>query len=281
MSRSLELVSAKYIGNYNDNTIYEGTIKLYNDLVNIDIIKYSNGMNENNSIWYIKTDSGITPAEKKAIIKIVSNNTPIHFIEAEEKVYNQKIYTEEEIKTLKGWTDSRADITSYLKVGDIVNKELVDDIINSLPPITLNGLLVQMGEPYSSDQHGRNTYITFGKDTPFGNWHFKGICIKDSTKNIDNSIETIISEKELEVEKKDENMEKLWCELENVPFSEKDGVEILDGPFLDFEQGKTTKEDIWHWFDQNYSKGVHYLLYCYEIDKSITDVEEENAEEEI
>lgn len=60
----------------------------------------------------------------------------------------------------------------------------------------------------------------------------------------------------------DELLEKLWDELEDIPFKEK--IEYLDDDYLDFEIGKTTKEDIWHWFDDRYSEGVHYLLYEYD-----------------
>lgn len=62
----------------------------------------------------------------------------------------------------------------------------------------------------------------------------------------------------------DELLEKLWKGLEDVPFAENQGMEYLDDCYLDFEVGETTKEDIWHWFDDRYSKGIHYLLYEYD-----------------
>lgn len=64
--------------------------------------------------------------------------------------------------------------------------------------------------------------------------------------------------------KLDELLEKLWEELEDVPFEEDEGIEYLDDNYLDFEVGETSKEDIWHWFDDRHSKGIHYLLYGYE-----------------
>ena len=63
----------------------------------------------------------------------------------------------------------------------------------------------------------------------------------------------------------DELLEKLWTELEDVPFEEDGGIEYLDDNYLDFEIGETSKDDIWHWFDDRHSKGVQYLLYEYEI----------------
>lgn len=42
---------------------------------------------------------------------------------------------------------------------------------------------------------------------------------------------------------------------------EKEEIEYLDDDYLDFEIGKTTKEDIWHWFDDRYSEGVHMTKF--------------------
>ena len=58
----------------------------------------------------------------------------------------------------------------------------------------------------------------------------------------------------------DEILEQFWEELEDVPFSEnKDGELILEEDWLYFLAG-TTREEIWHWFDDNHSKGVYWLL---------------------
>lgn len=55
--------------------------------------------------------------------------------------------------------------------------------------------------------------------------------------------------------------EKLWDELEDVPFDEdKDGRLILAVPWNGFP-AQTRREDIWQWFDEGHSKGVYYLLY--------------------
>lgn len=61
----------------------------------------------------------------------------------------------------------------------------------------------------------------------------------------------------------DKVMEKLWEELEDVPFDEDtDGRLCLSQPWHAFPVG-TDREDIWHWFDENHSKGVAWLLYEY------------------
>ncbi len=64
----------------------------------------------------------------------------------------------------------------------------------------------------------------------------------------------------------DDFLEKKWRELADVPFKEVDSEEILDGKYWDFVKGVTTKEDIWHYFDNNHSKGIYFLLY--ELDNS-------------
>lgn len=59
----------------------------------------------------------------------------------------------------------------------------------------------------------------------------------------------------------DHNVELIWDSLEDVLFYE-DGegrMHLFYDWFL-FEKG-TEREEIWHWFDKNHSKGVHYLLY--------------------
>ena len=84
----------------------------------------------------------------------------------------------------------------------------------------------------------------------------------------------------LDLQKKlDRLLEILWEALEDVPFCEIEGVEVLDDDYLDFEFETTTKEDIWHWFDERYSKGVHYLLYEFEREDDKTEDEEIEDEE--
>lgn len=58
----------------------------------------------------------------------------------------------------------------------------------------------------------------------------------------------------------DEQLEKYWIELGDIPFDEDvKGELILAEKYLHFVQG-TEREFIWHWFDENHSKGVYFLL---------------------
>lgn len=66
------------------------------------------------------------------------------------------------------------------------------------------------------------------------------------------------------MQKLDTLVEKLWDGLEDIPFYEEDSEQFIDEDYLDFKDG-TSREDIWHWFDERHSKGVNYLLYEHEI----------------
>ena len=56
----------------------------------------------------------------------------------------------------------------------------------------------------------------------------------------------------------DEFAEKLWDEFADVPMNP--DTKKTEDAFLHFPAG-TPREDIWHWFDERYSKGVAALLY--------------------
>lgn len=54
----------------------------------------------------------------------------------------------------------------------------------------------------------------------------------------------------------DTEIERLWDELEDVPIDED---ECLDVNWHGWSKG-THREEIWHWFDENHSKGVGWLM---------------------
>ena len=58
----------------------------------------------------------------------------------------------------------------------------------------------------------------------------------------------------------DSQLEQMWLDLTDVPFDEtRDGRLVLAEDWEQFPAG-TDREDIWYFFDDNYSKGVAYLL---------------------
>ena len=58
----------------------------------------------------------------------------------------------------------------------------------------------------------------------------------------------------------DRDVEELWNELEDIPIDED---ECLDVDWQGWSKG-AHREEIWHWFDKHYSKGVGWLMNEYE-----------------
>ena len=63
---------------------------------------------------------------------------------------------------------------------------------------------------------------------------------------------------------KDKEIEKLWADFADVPMNPE--TECMEADFLHFPTG-THREEIWRWFDEKHSKGVHFLLYGPEVQK--------------
>ena len=61
------------------------------------------------------------------------------------------------------------------------------------------------------------------------------------------------------LQERDEKLEELWDLFADVPCDPE--TECIEEPFLGFPAG-THREEIWKWFDERFSKGVVWLLYC-------------------
>lgn len=88
-----------------------------------------------------------------------------------------------EIKNLKGWNEfsdrtGKENIYDYLRVGDIVAEDIVDNFMNLLPPRAMSYVFLQVGEPYSHVYNGakalRPIFMTFAKCD--GHWRYYGNC---------------------------------------------------------------------------------------------------------
>lgn len=82
----------------------------------------------------------------------------------------------------------------------------------------------------------------------------------ESEKNnikLDGKVADTVSS-DAEKEYTDLELEKLWEAFGDVPMNPE--TEVMADDFLHFPKG-THREDIWKWFDQKHSKGVHFLLY--------------------
>ena len=56
----------------------------------------------------------------------------------------------------------------------------------------------------------------------------------------------------------DNDLKELWEMFGDVPMNPE--TECMEEAFLGFPAG-THREEIWHWFDKRYSKGVYALMY--------------------
>ena len=64
---------------------------------------------------------------------------------------------------------------------------------------------------------------------------------------------------------KDSAVLEVWNAFADVPMDPE--TEEMEEPFLHFP-ARTDRETIWHWFDDNYSKGVYALLYGDGVDRT-------------
>lgn len=60
------------------------------------------------------------------------------------------------------------------------------------------------------------------------------------------------------IAERDAQLEELWAAFGDVPMNPE--TEKMEEDFLTFPAG-TDREDIWHWFDERYSKGVAALMH--------------------
>lgn len=65
------------------------------------------------------------------------------------------------------------------------------------------------------------------------------------------------------LKQRDEKLREAFMQFADVPMNPE--TEVMEAPFLHFPAG-TSREDIWKWFDERYSKGIVDLLYHEGID---------------
>lgn len=64
---------------------------------------------------------------------------------------------------------------------------------------------------------------------------------------------------------RDEELEELWEQFGDVPMNPE--TECIEEQFMGWGPG-IHREEIWHWFDRRHSKGIAYLLYKNEFDRT-------------
>ena len=94
-----------------------------------------------------------------------------------------------EVKSLKSWYESGLPtFEDYFRPGDTVEEDIVENLVNSVPPRTLRSDCTQAGEPYSiargADGRYRDTYTTFHR-IEGGLWKYDGECFSGKNENME------------------------------------------------------------------------------------------------
>lgn len=88
-------------------------------------------------------------------------------------------------KTYEGWTSSGAAFDNYVNLNDEVDKEIVNNFLEMLPPAYHTPCMVQMGEPNEHLPDGRGnfraTYMTFERVSD--KWYYRGYCFEGERQN--------------------------------------------------------------------------------------------------
>ncbi len=146
----------------------------------------------------------------------------------------------------------------YKKTRNDLDKELVLATINKREAQEIVAAICE------SVPNKENALQCNRKDLEFYILWESGRTYKAWTDVIDiqtNSVEPCIHT----IKENDALLEKLWHEFGDVPMDPE--TECIEEPFLCFPVG-TFREDIWHWFDERYSKGVAHLMYLGGVDRT-------------
>lgn len=125
-------------------------------------------------------DFKITPGDRLDILRVVQTN-------------REKITTVDGVKTLDSWRRSCLNLDDYLKPGDEVSQDLVDELVNGVPPLLLRSTCTQIGEPFGSacvDGRWGETYTTFHRKTQ-DTWIYDGACFKGENINREDGLSSI------------------------------------------------------------------------------------------
>lgn len=143
-------------------------------------IKKTDKTDLNGNPLYVRSDGGyIVKTKEGTFLSFWGLNyapTELPYFYELEEVEDSK----EELKTLKGWRESKADLYFYLNEGNKVDEELIEYTLDTLPPATNTSRCVQMGEPYDHcPTTGKGRYATFHKRGE--DWFFSGnMTIKEA-----------------------------------------------------------------------------------------------------
>lgn len=122
-------------------------------------------------------------AGEKIVVIDEDKNTVKEFFEEKKEPVKNSIRTATNFKprylSKKEYDDAYQSFSSLVRVGDMVDEQIVEEFRDCLPPVAYNGRYLQCGEPYTHEFNPKTrkwepAFITFAKDV--GVWVYKGIC---------------------------------------------------------------------------------------------------------
>lgn len=245
----------------------EGGERVYYDLYDKDVCSICDGENyeikaEIDGIYYLKgldseyEDSGFALSTDEYLIATKQQNQGMQHEKEVEVLWNKGILL---FKDTKYWEDILTETSADSKENDsfILSKlhsKFRQEIVDKFNP---NENINWENESWN---YICETMQRKSLDYDYSVNYNNGLTSKDLQDFIACDFITI------KVNLQDKEMESLWEKLEDIPFIEdEEGRLILDSdePWHNFEPG-TTKEEIWHYFDRNHSKGINYLVNEYE-----------------
>lgn len=122
-------------------------------------------------------------AGEKIVIIDEDKNTVKEFFEEKKEPVKNSIRTATNFKprylSKKEYDDAYQSFSSLVRVGDMVDEQIVEEFRDCIPPVAYNGRYLQCGEAYThkfnyKTQKYEPAFMTFAKDV--GVWVYKGIC---------------------------------------------------------------------------------------------------------
>ncbi len=91
--------------------------------------------------------------------------------------------------------DWKRDKIFNAQIGQPIDEKVVNEMVNSVPPVTYGHNLIQTGDPYdaSATLPHANLYTTFRKEN--GQWIYVGNCRLGSDKNEEGFYEAVLKRK--------------------------------------------------------------------------------------
>lgn len=122
-------------------------------------------------------------AGEKIVVIDEDKNIVKEFFEEKKEPVKNSIRTATNFKprylSKKEYDDAYQSFSSLVRVGDMVDEQIVEEFRDFLPPVAYNGRYLQCGEAYThkfnyKTQKYEPAFMTFAKDV--GVWVYKGIC---------------------------------------------------------------------------------------------------------